>query len=93
MICVGCHTIDHEHSTHCTWCRQRLYEYPWCVWWRYMRKGDTPSTAWHDVPKLYRSESAARMAERDLNDAYRWPHGRVQHIAIRRGVHPNELFV
>lgn len=93
MQCGSCHEENFEDARECGYCGARLYDYPWHVWWRYMRQNDTPLTAWHDEPKKYRTESAARMAESDLNREYNWPHGRVQHVALPRGVFPWELFL
>jgi len=95
MKCAGCQEDNAVGATHCTSCGGRLYDYPWHVWWRYSWDDRERTTAWHDAPKLYRTESAARDAERDLNKEYCWPHihARIQHVALPRGVHPNELYL
>jgi hypothetical protein len=93
MKCSGCQHDNAEGAARCDWCDGVLYDHSWHVWRRYMRENDTPMTAWHSEPKKYRSERAARMAERDLNVAYTFQVGRVQHIALPRGVHPRDLYL
>lgn len=95
MKCSGCTHENADDARQCSWCGGMLYDHPWCVWWRYRWDDPDRSTAWHDAPKLYKSESAARNAERDLNREYSWLYmkARIQHIALPRGVHPRELYI
>lgn len=60
------------------------------VWWRYQNQGRIVS-AWHDQPRLYRSEKAARMAARDLNKFYTNTDMGcfMYHVALPVGPHPN----
>ncbi|BCG50217.1 hypothetical protein [Ralstonia phage RP13] len=63
-------------------------EHTWCVWWRYILSSGT-KLAYNDKPKLYYTEKAARMAERDLNKFYDFGvNGRLEYIALPIGVNP-----
>lgn len=62
----------------------------WIVWHQYLsnKEGCCISSAWHDPPKQYKTEKAARMAERDLNTLYTWDFGRINHKATPVGEKP-----
>jgi hypothetical protein len=61
----------------------------WYVWWRY--NSGNKSSAWHDAPRHYKTEKAARMAERDLNVPYVKNNYGIEHVALAEGIHPNTI--
>lgn len=61
----------------------------WYVWWRYNTGSNT--SAWADVPRQYKTEKAARMAERDQNSESTRHGYRLEYRALPEGVHPNTL--
>jgi hypothetical protein len=62
--------------------------FTWGVWHRFVPNNKNPS-GWNTKPKLYRSEKSARMAEIDLNKAYVFDFGRIQHVALPLGTSPS----
>jgi hypothetical protein len=61
----------------------------WYVWWRININGKT--SAWHDRPRKYKTENAARRSEQWRNAQAIAYNCNLEYVALPEGVHPNSL--